>query len=44
MDNSPLAKVPPELRNQIYELAVTQDEPIRVDWCPLVDCCGGDFL
>ncbi|KAK5124311.1 hypothetical protein LTR85_002014 [Meristemomyces frigidus] len=27
MDNSPLARLPPELRNDIYELALTHDRP-----------------
>jgi len=30
MDNSPLAKLPAELRNYIYELALTCDTPCRV--------------
>lgn len=30
MDNSPLARLPPELRNQIFEYAVTAPEVIRI--------------
>ena len=30
MDNSPLCSLPPELRNYIYELALTQPSPIQV--------------
>lgn len=30
MDDSPLARLPQELRNYVYELAVTSDKPIRV--------------
>lgn len=32
MDESPLAKLPPELRNRIYELALRQENPVRLHW------------
>lgn len=28
MDHSPLARLPPELRNKIYEIALTQEKPV----------------
>jgi len=34
MDNSPLSKLPPELRNFIYELALHQDKPFNLHWSP----------
>ena len=33
MENSPLAKLAPELRNRIYEFAVSESEPIHVHRC-----------
>lgn len=33
MDNSPLARLPAELRNDIYELALRQEEPVIIDGC-----------
>lgn len=32
MDHSPLARLPAELRNIIYELVLVQDEPIEIGW------------
>lgn len=34
MDASPLARLPPELRNRIYERAVALSEPITTLWWP----------
>jgi len=32
MENSPLAKLPPELRNYIYKLALAHPEPLIGNW------------
>lgn len=32
MDNSPLARLPAELRNYIYELVLIETQPIEVNW------------
>ncbi|KAK5116315.1 hypothetical protein LTR85_009287 [Meristemomyces frigidus] len=37
MDGSPFARLPPELRNQIYEPALTLGQPITTLWWPTSD-------
>jgi len=41
MDDSPLSKLPAELRNRIYELALSDGEPLALEWrCNYLDGQG----
>lgn len=37
MDRSPLAKLPAELRNHVYELALRHPVPLKLYWDPILD-------
>ena len=33
MERSPLGRLPPERRNQIYHLVLHRAEPLKIHWC-----------